>query len=218
MRFYKSKERDGWLFRVFGYGHNNDGGEIAYASFRINGLCAEIEFPSDWHEQRRAWARLGLIFVSIGISFPWPWTVPDEYQCSGPRYGFTFFDDGLHLSWGKSKGKRDDPFTIIRMPWGWRHKEHKVLSNPETHPYKYVLKSGEVQERIATIQIESRLWTRPWIPYRLLSKYIEVHFSDEVGERSGSWKGGTIGCSYDMKPGETALQTLKRMEAERVFN
>lgn len=45
----------------------------------------------------------------------------------------------------------------------------------------------------------------------------EVEFSDEVGERTGSWKGGTIGCSFDIQKGETAEQALKRMEKTREF-
>ena len=55
------------------------------------------------------------------------------------------------------------------------------------------------------------------MPFRRVSKYINIDFSDEVGERSGSWKGGRLGCSYNMQPGETPLQTLRRMEAERKF-
>lgn len=40
----------------------------------------------------------------------------------------------------------------------------------------------------------------------------------EVGESTGGWKGGTLGCGYEMKPGETPLETLRRMECERKFN
>ena len=35
--------------------------------------------------------------------------------------------------------------------------------------------------------------------------------SDEVGEETGSWKGGTIGCGYNLKPGETAEECFDRM-------
>lgn len=106
---------------------------------------------------------------------------------------------------------------VVQMPWGWRHKKHEILTHPETHPFRYVLVRGVVQERRATIQVERRTWTRPWLPWKQVSTYIDVSFNDEVGERSGSWKGGTIGCSYDMKPGETPLDTLRRMERERKF-
>lgn len=213
MRLLMERERRGWLVRLFG-----QDGEIAYLVLALRGLCAEIEFPSDWHEQRRAWVRLGFGLFKIAFSFPWRRVVPDDGQCSGPTYGVTFFDDGMHLHWGKCTGKRNDPMTVIGMPWRWRHREHKVLSEPESHPYRYVLRSGKVQERTATIKAESRLWVRPWFPFRRLTRYIDIDFSDEVGERSGSWKGGVLGCSYEMQRNETPLDTLRRMERERVFS
>jgi hypothetical protein len=46
-------------------------------------------------------------------------------------------------------------------------------------------------------------------------KVIDIEFNDEVGERSGSWKGGTIGCSYAMLPTDTIESCLRRMEKER---
>ncbi len=192
-------------------------GEIAYIVTEPSGVEASIEFPSDWHEHARVWVRLGFGLFKVAFSFPWSKVVPDEYQCSGPRYGFCFFGSGLHLHWGKDRGRPDDPMKVVNMPWAWRHKQHRVLSEPETHPYRYVLRRGEVQERTATIKVEERVWVRPWLPWRQVSRYISVEFSGEVGEESGSWKGGCIGCSYDMRPGETPLDTLRRMERERKF-
>ena len=46
---------------------------------------------------------------------------------------------------------------------------------------------------------------------------IDVQFDGEVGERSGSWKGGTVGCGYDKLPHESIEQCLRRMEKEREF-
>lgn len=211
MRVLCESERDGYLIRLMAW-H-----EIAYVKFGISGLQAEIEFPSDWHEHKQGWVRLGLGILRFAFSFPWKWVVPDHYQCSGPRYGFQFFSDLLCIHYGKDRGHRDDPHVCLTMPWGWRHREHRILTEPESHPYKYVLKSGEIQERIATINVETRLWTRPWLPRKLFKKSINIQFSDEVGERSGSWKGGCTGCGYDMREGENQLMTLRRMEAERKF-
>jgi hypothetical protein len=44
-----------------------------------------------------------------------------------------------------------------------------------------------------------------------------VVFSAEVGERSGSWKGGCIGCGYDLLPDELPEECLRRMERDRKF-
>lgn len=213
MRMRWESERDKkYLLRIF-----SKNGEVAYLVFGISGLQAEIEFPSDWHEEARTWVRLGFGLIKVCFSFPWKWVVPDDYQCSGPTYGFHFFEDLLFIKWGKSHGRKDDPSKAFYMPWAWRHKEHKILSEPETHSYIYVLKNGKIQNRMATIKREYRRWKRYWLPYRLEKHTIDVTFDKEVGERSGSWKGGCIGCGYDMKEGESALDTLRRMEREREF-
>lgn len=213
MRFQCVRD-GGLLIRVFCGNHWR---ECAYIVLGIRGLQAEIEFPSDWHEHRAGWIRLGFGFGKLAFSFPWSKVVADDGQCSGPTYGFNFFGDGLHVHWGKQHGRRGDPFTIIPMPWQWRHRKHEVLTTPETHPYRYVTRSGEVQERLAKINVETRLWIRPWIPFRRLSRYINIEFDKEVGERSGSWKGGVLGCSEAMRQGETPADTLRRMERDRVF-
>lgn len=213
MRILIEREHRGVLLRLM----SRRSGEVAYAVLGIRGLQAEIEFPSDWHDQRRGWVRLGFGVARVAFSFPWKWVVPDDYQCSGPTFGFTFFDDGLHLHWGKAHGKHDDPMTVIGMPWRWKHREHLILSKPETHPYIYTLRSGEVQHRAATIKVERRTWTRWWLPFKRVSRSIDVEFSGEVGERTGSWKGGCIGCSFPMLASETPVQALRRMEATRKF-
>lgn len=56
-----------------------------------------------------------------------------------------------------------------------------------------------------------------WIEDCMKWRGIDVDFDGEVGERTGSWKGGTVGCSYESRPGETPVQTLRRMERERRF-
>lgn len=72
-----------------------------------------------------------------------------------------------------------------------------------------------------TIYVEEREWRPKWLQWTKLfaitNKTIDVHFSKEVGKRKGSWKGGTVGCSYTLLPNETPLDCLKRMEKERKF-
>jgi len=57
-----------------------------------------------------------------------------------------------------------------------------------------------------------------WIKlFSKVSRSIEIDFSSEVGEESGSWKGGCIGCSWQLKPNQTPLEALKEMESTRKF-
>lgn len=216
MRFHVQKDSRGWLLRYWNKNHV----EAAYAVVGLRGVEANIEFPSDWHEHARTWINLGFGLFSICFSFPYKGKlVPDDGQCSGPRYGFAFHNDILWIYHGKSTSKPNDGSrTMFDMPWHWNFKEHEVLSDKETHDYLYWLKNGLMQERKAEIQAERWLWTRYWLPWKKERKCINIEFSDEVGERTGSWKGGCTGCSYDMKPNEIPLQALRRMERERRFD
>lgn len=216
--------------------------ESAYIAFKLRGLEASVEFPSDWHEHRRVWVHLGLGVVTIAFSFPWRGKVaPDQGQCSGPRYGFKFYEDILWIYHGKATGRpRDGSQTTFYMPWAWTHVRHSYLNRDGTlhhnaakgeyqppqdtrvkYGYTYKLHIGEVQDRVATINGEEREWRllyAPWLPWpRKQQRSINIEFSDEVGERTGSWKGGTTGCGYSWLRGESQESALRRMEQERKF-
>ena len=138
----------------------------------------------------------------------WTWDLP--------FFSYTFDGHWIYGQEGWAKmgknrlGERDGP-----DPW-----EYKQTGKALTYhyPFTYTLKSGIIQERTATCTIEKRKWHRKWFPFLTKeSTVIDIEFDDEVGERSGSWKGGTIGCSYELLGDETVYTCLKRMEAERKF-
>jgi hypothetical protein len=238
MRLKVEKERYGYLVRAWDRQYT----ERAYMTLGWRPLAASVEFPSEWHERALAWVHLCLGFVSLNLSFPWKTLAPDHGQCSGPRYGFYFFGSDLVLMWGNDTGRSRDPTRRwhIPMPWAWTHVRHSYYwpdgrlhhhagraewERPAetllSFPYTYALKSGVVQQRIATVNGEEREWRLHWLPWlpwpRKVHRSINVQFSDEVGEKSGSWKGGCVGCSADWLPGESLEQALRRMERERKF-
>lgn len=176
----------------------------------------------------------GFSLCVFGYFIPLPFLnrymrAPEEMM---ENWGFTFYDRSIHWNWG-SKCK------IYSMPWDFEHIKHEVMrpdgswvayvgcwerdKEPDgrwqaEYPYRYVLKSGEVQERIATVYVDRREWRwkcLTWLPFFAKRRQsIDVAFNGEVGERTGSWKGGVIGTGYDLKKGETPLQALRRMERE----
>ena len=157
------------------------------------------------------------------------------------HYGFSVFERTIHLNWRLH-------CKIIHFPWDWTHvrttflrpdgtvffhepkgptnwdeRKERLKEISEAHPYHYLLlPEGKVQSRTATIygmEMEWRWIGLKWLPWpSKISRTIAVEFSDEVGERSGSWKGGCTGCGYEWKHGETMHQSLRRMERERRFN
>jgi len=142
---------------------------------------------------------------------------------------------------------RDEGGIYIYMPWSlkwyrtsalrkdgeWEHeigKHNKEFYNTEkwkdilfyeTHPYTYTTSYNEKQNALATIRVTEREWRRRCLfNFTLLNRVtrsINVEFSEDIGEKKGSWKGGTVGCSYELLPNESPFECLKRMERERVF-
>ncbi len=184
----------------------------------------------------------GQFFIRLPKSF---WREPKEMMSSyGFSWAWGKDDRGrdIHFNWGdkykiihmpwdythirhdilmadktwKRVGKGGlDNMNDDSMPWRWTDKFQ------ETYDYKYLLRSGNAQEVKATIGVEEREWRQKWLKWTPLfakvRRTIDVSFSNEVGERSGSWKGGCTGCGYNLLKGETPLQCLRRMEKERKF-
>lgn len=179
----------------------------------------------------------GQLFINL------PWDTKDGDTCEYKTYGVNFYSvDGEtpnHI-WIRL----GDKTKSLYMPWafdwyrtsvlmadmGWLHDTKKdrvdlIRDNMNKYsqkiPYRNTLKSGKVQEVVATVTVGEREWRRYYTPFtKLLNKvdrYIDIDFSEPIGERVNSWKGGTVGCSYTMLEGETALECLKRMEANRKF-
>lgn len=96
-------------------------------------------------------------------------------------------------------------------------KEHPLV-NKYHYDYKDSYDGSIVP---CTYWVEEREWRRKWLKWtklgRTVNRYIEIEFDGEVGKGKGSWKGGCVGCSYNLLPGETPEECIKRMERERKF-
>lgn len=210
---------------------------VLLGMWRINDTS--IDFKWGYFDQRCS-INVCFIWGEFKINLPFKTKIPES--CDTPRYGI---DVNNNTFWIHLGGKMNDweqcdskwitwelPFfswvfdwhkvqkpdgswhTCKRTDFDYREKAHK-----ETYPYTYTLNSGEVQEREATCYVEERQWHRKWLPFlRMNNRSISIDFSDEVGEGTGSWKGGTVGCNYDLNKGESIKDCLKRMESERKFS
>ncbi len=199
------------------------------------GLALEYHIAGYFDERPMLYFCLGWgkFFVSL------PFRTGIE-ECTPSRYGFYWYASALWLSYGKK-------VKAIHAPWSWNWYRTSILLKDESswenefkgnrksfysdvwldkiwheeYPYTYILKNGKIQTRKAIVKIEEREWRRKFFMWThfgaKISKDIDVRFNDELGERTGSWKGGCTGCGYEMLEGESALQTLRRMEKERKF-
>lgn len=172
-------------------------------------------------------------------------------DCEYPEYGFYFYNEGrwmfdsfwLNLGWKNKCFHMPWEWDWVRTSvllkdgkWDHDNKGNRIgcpakeyydknrwgdVIRYETFPYRYKLKNGDVQERLATVSTQELEWRWRgfrWSPWpRLVRRTINVEFNDEVGERTGSWKGGTTGCGWRILPTETPRQALMNMEIYRKF-
>lgn len=183
------------------------------------GFMISLPFMDRWvrepHEIMESW---GVYYMEASIVWCWGdktkfWHMPWDYDHISHE---VLRADATWAPYvGSWEEERTDPDGAIRP--GKQPDGRKM----ETFSYTYTLRSGEVQHRTATVHTERHEWRKKWLKWcPLFAKVrtsIDIEFDGEVGERTGSWKGGTIGCGWDLKRGETPEQALRRMEAERIF-
>ena len=211
--------------------------EVSWKRF---GCALEFIFDHDAEYGSPWMLHVHLLLLNLFLHFPCafrPASKRESWERDWQQWGFSLCDDAVHFHWNERN-------RIWSLPWfSSVHQRHEVrradgswvpfIGSWEqdketdgrqefTFSYQYKLKCGEIQNRTATVFVERMAW-RPkgftWTGiFEKQRQSIDVAFDDEVGERTGSWKGGTVGCGYEMLSGETPEQTLRRMESERIFN
>jgi len=107
-------------------------------------------------------------------------------------------------------------FTDDKM-WGDSYEARKAIE--AACPVKlFLFAENDGDLRVAQCRIEEREWRRgrglwrwllAWKP-NMVRRSLAIEYSDEVGRRKGSWKGGTIGCGIDMEKGELPIEAFTR--------
>ena len=154
----------------------------------------------------------GFSFGFFGIKFFFTLAQHDESHCQS--YGFYFDEDALVLKWAKDDWNDDGFIKFLYYPWSYNYCEVEFMDKAgnwvlpigkdwkerdtfkeanqktEVHPFRYVLKSGEVQDRTATVKADRYTHWQRWFglgklkltPKRVRTS-IWVNFDDEVSER-----------------------------------
>ncbi len=84
--------------------------------------------------------------------------------------------------------------------------------------FTYTTRYGELQSATLTAYRtrvrEVHHWLR-WLPFAGHDRDgLSIEFSEEMGSERGSWKGGVVGCSHTMLPGEKTPDAVDRFLAE----
>lgn len=184
---------------------------------------------------------ISLFFFTLTIALP----SPNEWinECDPPKWGVAIHNNTFwiykggegNLNGGNKWWTWDIPFfttswvrtSILLKDNTWAHEtpgnnqrfyDDEWKQKQMSWDYDFTDKTDNTV--IPTkIYVEEREWRPKWLTwtkkFAKVRRTIDIHFSAEVGRRKGSWKGGVIGCGYDLQPNEHPIDCIKRMEFER---
>lgn len=114
---------------------------------------------------------------------------------------------GAHF-WTEPRQKKGEPYDFS----AW----HKASEACPSLSFDFEDFDGE--RLVATTKIEEREWKfgEGWFKWlslfrrNMVRRSLDIQFSGETGRRKGSWKGGTVGHSIEMLPGELHEAAFRR--------
>ncbi len=168
---------------------------------------------------------LQLGFLKVFLSRDaWSWSVPgciDEWDLSVQVHG-----GRLWISKGRTpymRRRKGWPRSFA-LPWfEWKHVHRTEDIEHGTHPYTYQWKfePGTVQHVTATVSEYTHTWQLRFagvrLPWYRVSRTLWCNFSEEMGDRRDSYKGGATGAGFEIRKGEKWEQGYTRMQKERNF-
>lgn len=176
----------------------------------------------------------GTLFISLPYN-------TGLYQAEYASYGISYINDTIAIYYGLDK-HNNIKVKYIKMPWALIYIKTSILLKDElswidenqigtndkdkiysnNYPFTYTLKSGEIQNVIATIsinKIERRYLIFKWTKlFAVENRVMHYCFSEFVGQHKCSYIKGTIGGNIEMLENETILECLDRMKTEKIFN
>lgn len=162
------------------------------------------------------------------------------YEVFPREYGFSFSKEGtLHTHYGpQTHDSSTTKSRCYFLPWAnWRFIGRKwyglngELLRTGGHNFEDDYAFEQAMPKVsfefddfdgkriqAATRIEEREWRFGTGWFKWLSVFrkhkvrrsLDIQFSEEVGPEKGSWKGGTVGHSIDMLPGELHEQAFRR--------
>lgn len=139
----------------------------------------------------------------------WTWDLP-------------FINYGTSIRWDIYTGPKSlEPKCWLPVDWT-KYDYRKGDSLDKATKWNYIwVDKYDGKEIPCTYYVEEMEWRPKWLKWTSLfskvKRSIAITFSEEVGSRKGSWKGGVIGFGFEMLPRETPQQCIERAHKEKKF-
>lgn len=211
--------------------------DAAPASLRLSlvWFTLIVWLPPFLHPQRRKVYPTSWDTATVArLGRNWYWDVKVR------EYGFSYSDGFLQVHYGICPGDSSlDQTWCKHLPWtqwrvvanriynadgslagdvaGLQWDDRRLIEDAATRAHFDMIDHDGERITVAThaSEAEWRLGTGwfKWLGYLVPKKRyrgLDLAFSSETGPEKGSWKGGTVGTSIDMLPGETYEQAFRR--------
>lgn len=103
--------------------------------------------------------------------------------------------------------------TVRAAQWEWRHEFESTLAKTrfqiEDYDGKRIAVETHIEEREWRLGTGLFRWLS-WFVKPKIRRVLDMRFGEEVGPEKGSWKGGLIGTSIEMLPGELHEAAFRR--------
>lgn len=229
------------LKEIFKYRKRDNQHELGewYVGWKSKGFC--LKYTNHGYEDRNAQLNITLFGWHFLIRLPWKCS-EDEQWNEEKDYGIYTFEDSIYFRWGHKTKSWDIPFksfgSAVRWdlytgpkdlhPKHWNIDDWKPYNKKEMRPEKqattwdYIwIDKYDGKEIPCIFYVEEMEWRRKWLKWtsfgNLIKRSVAVEFSEEVGARKGSWKGGVMGISFKMLPGEHPYECMRRSNIEQNF-
>lgn len=181
------------------------------------GLSFIVSKPADHHEEEFGHAsfKVGKLYLMVKLPFIKPFE--DKSYCKDARWWGVFFhpfmSDHKHISiyYGAESAKYFD------MPWQWEFIGRGEESVRENHQFYCKHEKKTVDAEVYTQEFYYRWKVLQWFKLcKITVKRINIDFSEEVGSRCGTWKGGTLGMSCPIGMNQTVKSKLDELQSNGV--
>ena len=224
---------------------NGDQYEIGYWYTGWKSWKFEITYRNHGYESKASELHISMFGWHSVFTLPWCCTDSDVLWREEKKYGISIHSNVIFFHLGYNLKGWDIPFinygSAIRWDqyignpeqyWYQSSKKECWRSAPYMSNYKE--NSGELTTWTydytdpydntvvpCKFWVEEMEWRPKWLKWTKLftktKRFIEVDFSEEMGPRKDSWKGGVIGCGFNMLSNEHPMETIRRMEKEFEF-
>lgn len=225
-----------------------NGDQLEIGKWYVGWKSPDVEFTyrTSGYHYSNAEIHISMFGWHSMFRLPWSHKNNNNWDIDDKTYGVFIYNNVLYRCWGQKIKSWELPFVSYGNAYRWERYTGKPelylvssyeKENWETHPYKMKCQDGCQEPTTWTYDytdpydgtvvpckfwVEEMEWRPKWLKwtkrFSKIKRFIEIEFSQEMGSKKDTWKGGTVGCGYNLLSDEHPEECIQRMEKEYKFS